>query len=47
MARIAGVNIPVQKHTWIALTTIYGVGRSRALQICEAASVRQTKKSET
>ncbi len=39
MARIAGVNIPVQKHTWVALTTIYGVGRSRALQICTAAKV--------
>jgi len=44
MARIAGVNIPVQKHTWIALTTIYGVGRSRALQICEAAKVPFDKK---
>ena len=39
MARIAGVNIPVQKHTWVGLTHIYGIGRSRALQICEAAGV--------
>ena len=39
MARIAGVNLPVQKHTWIALTSIYGIGRSRALQICEGAGV--------
>lgn len=39
MARIAGVNIPDQKHAWVALTTIYGVGRTRALQICEAANV--------
>mgnify|MGYP003508053609 FL=1 len=39
MARIAGVNIPDQKHAWVALTTIYGVGRARALQICEAAKV--------
>jgi len=39
MARIAGVNIPVQKHTWVGLTHIYGVGRSRAYQICEAAGV--------
>ena len=39
MARIAGVNLPVQKHTWVALTGIYGIGRTRALQICEAASV--------
>ena len=39
MARIAGINIPVQKHTWIALTSIYGIGRTRAYQICDAAKV--------
>ena len=39
MARIAGVNIPVQKHTWVGLTHIFGVGRTRAYQICEAAKV--------
>ena len=39
MARIAGVNIPVQKHTWGGLTQIYGIGRTRAYQICEAAGV--------
>ena len=39
MARIAGVNIPVQKHTWVGLTHIFGVGRTRAYQICEAAGV--------
>ena len=39
MARIAGVNIPVQKHTWVGLTQIYGIGRTRALQICEATGV--------
>ena len=44
MARIAGVNIPVQKHVWIGLTSIYGVGRSRAFQICEAAGVAPDKK---
>ena len=44
MARIAGVNIPDQKHTWVALTTIYGVGRSRAFQICETANVPSDKK---
>lgn len=44
MARIAGINIPVQKHTWIALTSIYGIGRTRALQICDDANVaRDTK----
>jgi small subunit ribosomal protein S13 len=39
MARIAGVNIPVQKHTWVGLTYIYGVGKARALRICEAVRV--------
>ena len=39
MARIAGINIPVNKHTVIALTHIFGVGRSRAQLICEAAGV--------
>jgi small subunit ribosomal protein S13 len=39
MARIAGINIPVQKHTWISLTSIYGIGRTRAYQICDAAGV--------
>ena len=39
MARIAGVNIPIQKHTWVGLTHIYGIGKSRALQICEATGV--------
>jgi small subunit ribosomal protein S13 len=40
MARIAGINIPTQKHVGVALTAIYGIGRTRALQICEAAGVR-------
>ena len=39
MARIAGINVPVQKHTVIALTSIYGIGRTRAQQICAAAGV--------
>lgn len=39
MARIAGVNLPVQKHIWVALTYVYGIGRTRALEICEAAGV--------
>jgi small subunit ribosomal protein S13 len=44
MARIAGVNIPVQKHAVIALTSIYGIGRSRAITICTAAGVKPTVK---
>ncbi|MDX1487586.1 MAG: 30S ribosomal protein S13 [Acidiferrobacterales bacterium] len=39
MARIAGINIPNHKHVEIALTSIYGIGRSRARQVCEGASV--------
>jgi len=39
MARIAGVNLPVQKHTWVALTSIYGVGRSQAQGICTTVGV--------
>lgn len=34
MARIAGVNIPDHKHLVISLTAIYGIGRARALEIC-------------
>ena len=44
MARIAGINIPMTKHVWVGLTHIYGIGRTRALALCEAASVEpQTK----
>jgi len=39
MARIAGVNIPVHKHAWIGLTSIYGIGRSRSKKICQIAGV--------
>ena len=39
MARIAGVNIPDRKHTVIALTSIYGIGRSRAAEICNAVGI--------
>lgn len=44
MARIAGINIPVQKHAVIALTAIYGIGRPRALKICIAAGVNPASK---
>jgi small subunit ribosomal protein S13 len=44
MARIAGVNIANHQHAEIALQAIYGVGRSRAQAICDAAGiVRSTK----
>src|SRR5438876_1339369 len=44
MARIAGINIPNHPHAAIALTAIYGIGRSRARSICDAAGVRQSAK---
>jgi small subunit ribosomal protein S13 len=40
MARIAGVNVPANKHTWIALQAIYGIGANRARKICDAAGVK-------
>ena len=44
MARIGGVNIPNHQHAEIALTAIYGVGRSRARKICVAAGIELTRK---
>ena len=39
MARISGVNVPDNKHAVISLTYIYGVGKTRAIGICEASGV--------
>ena len=39
MARIGGVNIPDRKHVWVALTHIYGIGRTRAMEICRGTGV--------
>ena len=44
MARIAGINIPPHQHTEIGLTAIFGVGRTRARKICEAAGVEASRK---
>jgi small subunit ribosomal protein S13 len=44
MARIAGINIPNHQHAAIALTAIYGIGRSRARIICDAAGVKHATK---
>ncbi|EKE01913.1 MAG: 30S ribosomal protein S13 [uncultured bacterium] len=44
MARIAGINIPVHKHTVIALTSIFGIGRQRSLDICKKAKIEPTRK---
>ncbi len=39
MARIAGVNLPVQKHVVIGLQSIFGIGRARSKKVCQAAGV--------
>lgn len=44
MARIAGINIPVQKHTVVALTAIYGIGPARAAEICDNAGINKSTK---
>jgi len=44
MARIGGVNIPNHQHAEIALTAIFGIGRARARQVCEAAGVKSVAK---
>jgi len=47
MARIAGVNIPDRKHTVIAIQAIYGIGKTRAKAICEAAGIDPTVQIRT
>ncbi len=42
MARVAGVNIPVQKHVSIALTYILGIGKTRSQDICAATGIAPT-----
>ena len=44
MARIAGINIPSNQHLEIGLTSIFGVGRSRAREICKVLNIPCSKK---
>ncbi len=44
MARIAGINIPDNKHAGISLTYIYGIGRTTAVKICDAVGVSPSEK---
>jgi small subunit ribosomal protein S13 len=44
MARIAGINVPPQKHAVIALTSIYGIGRTIAQKICADSGIRPDMK---
>ena len=46
MARIKNIELPSEKHTCIGLTAIYGIGRSLANQICDAAKVARDKKAK-
>jgi small subunit ribosomal protein S13 len=46
MARLAGVDLPRNKRMEIALTYIYGIGRSAALNICTEAQVDPARKSD-
>lgn len=39
MARIGGVNIPDGKHIWVSLTSIYGIGSTRAYKICSSCGI--------
>jgi small subunit ribosomal protein S13 len=47
MARIAGVNIPDNKHAVISLTYVYGIGRTTAKQICAAVGIAEDVKIGT
>ena len=47
MARIAGINLPNGKHSDIALSYLYGVGRPLAVKILEALTIDRTRKIET
>ena len=38
MARVAGVNIPDNKHAEISLTYVFGIGRTRSIEICNTLS---------
>src|SRR3546814_13566349 len=42
MARIAGVNLPAQKHVWVGLQSIYGIGRTRSRKLCQSAGVNSS-----
>ena len=45
MARIAGVDLPREKHVGVALTYIYGIGRTAARKVCEEAEVPMATKT--
>lgn len=44
MARIAGVNIPDNKHAVVSLTYIFGIGKTRAKTICAQVGIEESSK---
>ena len=44
MARVAGINIPDNKHADVSLTYIFGIGKTRALDICSKTGISPSKK---
>jgi len=44
VARIAGINIPLHKHLVIGLTSIFGIGKTRAQAICASTGIAETTK---
>lgn len=44
MARIAGVNIPDNKHAVVSLTYVFGIGRTTAQKICAVTGVAESTK---
>ena len=44
MARIAGINVADNKHTLIALQSIYGIGQTRAKEICKVSNISPSAK---
>ena len=46
MARIAGINIPMNKHVWVGLTHIYGIGRTRSVETLTATAIDLNKRGK-
>ena len=46
LARIGGINLPVNKHICISLTTIYGIGRHISKLICDECDIRYDTKTK-
>lgn len=46
MARIAGIDLPGEKHVVIALRSIYGIGPARAREVCSGANVPENKRTD-